>query len=105
MAGCVSEEFIAVSLSPDDPDRYRRLAEIVRLAQDGDRLASLRGALIVLLVILAAPLVLLARTQDPGSRHALTALALFWVGCAATLVRVVWLERRSRRQAARLASR
>ena len=99
------EDFITISLPPDDPDRYRRLAKIVRLAEDADRLASLRGALIVLLVILAAPLVLFARSQDPGSRRALTALALFWVGCAATLARVVWLARRSRRQAARLASR
>jgi hypothetical protein len=101
----VSEDFIAVSLSPESPDRYRRLAQIVRLAHDIERLASLRGALIVLLTILGAPLLLLARTEDPGSRHALTALALLWVGCAATLARVVWAERRSRRQAARLASR
>jgi hypothetical protein len=98
----MQDAFIEVPLSPDDPERYRRLAELIRATKEGERLRSLRWAVTVLLVVFGPPLALLHHSERSDVRHGMTALAGLWLGLVVAAVRLLWLERRNRRLACAL---
>jgi hypothetical protein len=88
--------------SQDNEERQRNLSELLHATSEGKKLASFRRVLGTLLVITAAPVMVLSRSADPTIRRALTILALVWLAMVLPMVRLLCVEWQNRRVVDRL---
>jgi hypothetical protein len=77
---------------PDRRGRQRARADLLRVTNEGKRLASVRRGLGGLLIIVGTPVVVLSHSTDPTIRRALMLLAFVWLFLLLPVIRLVCME-------------